>query len=357
MSRWYDGAGFPVLERGTGPVRRLAWATALAIVVVGAALGVGSAVSLVAPADPSDHRQILVHIPAGAATHAIGDLLARRGIVKNGLAFAFAARLAGRQAGLKAGWYRFSPSMTTRAILDRLAAGDVARFQVTIPEGYTVSQVAARLVQAGVGSPESVAVAMDGRDPVRAWLPPDAPVKEPLEGYLFPDTYTFEYGITPAAAVQAMVRRFGQAWTPDMIDRAKAESLSIHQATTLASIIELETRFPEDRPLVSAVFHNRLKRGMPLRSDVTTAYAAGKPASKLTRADFADASPYNTYVTAGLPPGPICDPSLDALRAALEPAAVPYLYFVAEPDGHLLYATTFAQHLENVRKARAMKGK
>lgn len=338
-------------------MRRLAWAAAVAVVLIGAALAVGSAYSLVAPANAADQRTRLVQIPEGASTATIGELLAGEGIVKNGLAFRLAARLSHQDVGLQAGWYELSPSMTTDAILKKLAAGDVAHFRVTIPEGLTVPEIVSRLVAAHVGDEAALERAVSDRGLVAEWLPADAQVKEPLEGYLFPDTYTFPYGVTADEAVAAMVDRFRSVWTDERLARAEALGLTVNAATTLASIIELETKFPEDRPLVSAVFHNRLKRGMALRSDVTTAYAVGKPASQLTREDFQDPSPYNTYVAPGLPPGPICSPSLASLEAALAPADVDYLYFVAQPDGHLLYATTYSQHLRNVAKVRSMGGK
>ncbi|MBE3590320.1 MAG: endolytic transglycosylase MltG [Firmicutes bacterium] len=335
-------------------MRRWAWAGVLAAAALVAVLVSAAALSLVAPADPHAQSEVLVHIPEGASTEEIARILAERRIVKNALAFRLAARFDGLAGRLQAGWYRLSPALTTHEILVRLAAGHVATVRFTVPEGYTVAQVRALLIHEGFGDAAEVERATRAREVVAAWLPAGAEVKEPLEGYLFPDTYTLPYGSGAEAAVRAMTRRFAKVWTPEMEARRRALGLTVHEAVTLASIIELETKFPEDRPLVSAVFHNRLKRGMPLGSDVTVAYAVGKPAAELTRADFADPSPFNTYVHTGLPPGPICNPGIDALRAALEPADVPYLYFVALPDGHLLYARTIAEHQENVRKARSM---
>ncbi|MBX5476066.1 MAG: endolytic transglycosylase MltG [Clostridia bacterium] len=338
-------------------MRRWAWAGVLAAAALLLASTAAAALSLVAPADPESRDAVLVRIPEGASTGGIGRILAERHIVKNALAFRLAARLDGLAGRLQAGWYRLSPSMTTHEILERLARGDVATVRFTVPEGYTVAQVRSLLVREGFGDAKAVAAATTQRSRVAAWLPAGAEVKEPLEGYLFPDTYTVPYGSGADAAVRAMTRRFAEVWAPELAARSRALGMTVHQTVTLASIIELETKYPQDRPLVSAVFHNRLKLGMPLGSDVTVAYAVGKPAKELTRADFANPSPYNTYVHAGLPPGPICNPGLDAIRAALEPANVPYLYFVALPDGHLLYAKTHEEHLKNVRRARSMESR
>lgn len=337
-------------------MRRLAWALLVAVGLVSVAVAIGSAYSLVAPFDPRDTREVLVHVPPGASTAEIAGILTKGGLVKSRLAFLLAARFAGHEKGLQAGWYRLSPSLSTGEILDRLARGEVATFRVTIPEGYTVEQVLARLRREPLADPGDLeAIAHDARL-VAGLVPPEAATPSPLEGYLFPDTYTFEYGVTAEDALAAMVARFKAAWSPELGAEAADEGLTLHEVTTLASIVELETRYPEERPLVAAVFRNRLARGMPLESDVTVAYAVGKPASDLDRADFQSPSPYNTYLAPGLPPGPICNPGLDAIEAALRPADVPYLYFVAEPDGHLLFATTYAQHLENVRRVRRMSG-
>lgn len=344
----------------------------VALVLVGVAVVVGSAYSLFAPLDPEDARSVVVHIPPGASTSDIAGILAEAGLVKSRLAFLVAARLAGRDTGLKAGWYELSPALSTGEILDRLARGEVATFRVTIPEGYTVAQVLARLRGEPLADPEDLEVAAEDAGLVAGLLPSEsaaagaqggggaAPSEgrpaSPLQGYLFPDTYTFDYGVTAKDALAAMVFRFRSVWTPELAAEAARAGLTVHEVTTLASIVELETRFPEERPLVAAVFRNRLARGMPLESDVTVAYAVGKPASELTRGDFQVASPYNTYVNPGLPPGPICNPGLGAILAALRPADVPYLYFVAQPDGHLLFATTYAEHLANVRRVRRASG-
>ena len=164
------------------------------------------------------------------------------------------------------------------------------------------------------------------------------------EGYLFPDTYYFVPGMTPEQILQRMIQRLKVKLGADMRERARARRLTIHELLTLASIIEREAVAPEERQLISAVFWNRLRLGMPLQADPTVQYALGKERRALSRADLRWDHPYNTYVRPGLPPGPIASPGLDAINAALDPAPVGYLYFVKKSDQHHHFSTTFDEH-------------
>jgi UPF0755 protein len=293
----------------------------------------------------------VVTIPRGAGRLAIGRILAGRGLVRSAYAFAVAATLTGRARRLEAGEYALTQGMSLRQIIRHLYLGDVVVVHVTIPPGFDVRQVIDRLVAARLGSRSAFEAACRDWGLVRGLAPVRADVRWPLEGFLYPDTYTFTHAMTPHAIVAAMVSRFRRAWTPEMTAAAAEEKLSVDQAVTLASLVEREARADAERPLVAGVFANRLRLGMPLDSDPTVLYALGRPPSqRLTESDLRVDSPYNTYLHRGLPPGPIDSPGMASLEAALHPAKVPYLYFVARGDGTHAFATTLAQQLANRKR-------
>jgi UPF0755 protein len=227
-----------------------------------------------------------------------------------------------------------------RDALDALTKGKGLVHTVTVPEGWDAREISPLLVRALGVRPDSVSEAL--RDP--ALLERVGAPGPTLEGYLFPDTYTFPDGTTARAAVTAMVREFDREWRPAWDSAARTLGMTRNEVVTLASIIEKETRLPEERSLISAVYHNRLHRGMPLQADPTVQFALGHHVDRVTFKDLTIASPYNTYRHPGLPPGPIGSPGVASLDAALQPAAVPYLYFVAAPDGHHEFRMTFAEH-------------
>jgi UPF0755 protein len=175
-----------------------------------------------------------------------------------------------------------------------------------------------------------------------------------LEGYLFPATYTFAEGTTPRAAVAQMVARFESAWKPEWNERLQALAMSRHDAMTLASIVEEEARRPEERPVIAAVYLNRLRKGMRLQADPTVQYLLPRHTARVLYRDLEIDSPYNTYRRAGLPPGPIGSPGAPSIEATLHPANVPYLFFVAHPDGHHEFRTTFAEHARAIQEVRRL---
>ncbi|MEO7965651.1 MAG: endolytic transglycosylase MltG, partial [Gemmatimonadaceae bacterium] len=177
-----------------------------------------------------------------------------------------------------------------------------------------------------------------------------------LEGYLFPDTYTFPPGAKARDVVNAMVERFEKAWKPEWDAELKSRAITRHAAVTMASIVEKEARVPEERPVISAVYYNRLKAGMLLQADPTVQYALGKHVDRVLFKDLEIDSKYNTYKYPGLPPGPIASPGAPSLLAAVAPAKVPFLYFVADNDGHHEFRRTFAEHSEAIRSIRKRAG-
>ncbi|MBU2519506.1 MAG: endolytic transglycosylase MltG [Proteobacteria bacterium] len=286
----------------------------------------------------------LVDIPKGATLARAGQVLAQAGIVKNPRLFELAGRLTAEDGPILAGEYELSPAMNAARILRFLRSGRVKLHYVLIPEGYTLAQIAARLDEGGIAQ-ESEVLLLANDPAFAAELGVDRPS---LEGYLFPDTYRFPRHLGARAVLSAMVGRADRAWQP-LTPVAKRQGWSRHDATILASIIQREAGLDAEMPLISAVYRNRLKRGMRLQADPTVIYGLGRSFNgNLTRANLEGDTPYNTYTRAGLPPGPICSPGRDALKAALHPANAPYLYFVAKGDGGHQFSTTYAQHQKAV---------
>jgi UPF0755 protein len=247
-----------------------------------------------------------------------------------------------RDRDLKAGTYALDRSASWSAVLDALTRGKGLVHTVTIPEGFALSSIAPLLGRALSVPPDSVMTAASD-SALRHRLDVPTPT---LEGYQFPDTYTFAEGTSPEEAVRMLVARFEQVWKPEWTTRLQALAMSRHDVITLASIIEKEARLAEERPVISAVYHNRLKRGMLLQADPTVQYALGRHVDRVLYKDLEVDSRYNTYKHAGLPPGPIASPGAASIEAALYPASVPYLYFVAAPDGHHEFRETYAEHTE-----------
>jgi UPF0755 protein len=243
---------------------------------------------------------------------------------------------------VKPGTYLLQRDLPWSDALEALTRGTGLVHTVTIPEGWALSEIEPLLVRT-LGAPaESIAAAVRDSSLI-ARLGTPGPT---LEGYLFPDTYFFPDGTTARVAVLEMVRAFEREWQPQWDDAREAAGMSRNEVVTLASIIEKEAKLPAERPVISAVYHNRLRLGMPLQADPTIQYALGHHVERVTFKDLAIASAYNTYRHAGLPPGPIGSPGAASLEAAVDPANVPYLYFVAAPDGHHEFRTTFAAHKE-----------
>jgi UPF0755 protein len=290
-----------------------------------------------------------VEIPQGSGSTAIAKRLAEAGVVENVTAFRLALWVSGAGRRLQAGEYRFDHAMSPRQVADKIARGDVFVHPITFREGLTIRQMAALYESKGLGEARAFIAAASQPDLIREI----DPAAKDLEGYLFPETYALPRHATAEQLVARMVASFTKALTPDIVDAAAARGLTVRQLVTLASIVEKETGNPDERPLVGAVYSNRLRIGMGLQCDPTVIYAlerAGRYNGNLTREDLQFDSPYNTYRYAGLPPGPIASPGRASLRAAAEPAAVPYLYFVSKNDGSHAFAETLEQHNRNVQQ-------
>lgn len=290
-----------------------------------------------------------VEIPPGESTIGIGRRLVAAGVVRDELTFRVAMRWHARGRSLKAGEYRFTDPLSPAAVIDKLVRGEVHLVPVTFPEGLTAEEMAKLFAQTGRGTAEAFVEAASDPSPIAA-IDPEA---DTLEGYLFPDTYHLPRSEGADALVQRMVQRFKRVFDDDLQKRAKATGLTVRQLMSLAALVEKETARGEERPVVAAVYHNRLRVGMPMQADPTVIYAlkrAGRWNGNITRADLQLDSPYNTYRYPGLPPGPIASPGKAAIEAAIDPAEVDYLYFVSRNDGSHAFATTLPEHNRNVQK-------
>ena len=287
-----------------------------------------------------DDAPTRVTIPNGATMAVAADSLERAGVIGSPRMFRLYAKLRGGDRGIKAGTYVLRPDASWESVLDALRSGRGVVNIVTIPEGYTLRQTEA-LFATKLGVPaDSVRAAVRDTALLRQLYVP----RPDLEGYLFPDTYFFPPGTTARAAVETMVRRFEQRWKPEWTARLDSLRLTRHSVLTLASIVEREAKLPQERPIIAAVYWNRLRRGMRLEADPTVQYALPEYQSRLLYRHLNVNSPYNTYRNAGLPPGPIGAPGEASIEATLYPANVPYLYFVAYPDGHHEFRNRLEEH-------------
>jgi len=290
-----------------------------------------------------------IDLRSGTGGRTIGDRLVEAGVVSDRITFRAALWLTGHGRRLKAGEYRFDHPMTPIEVLDKIARGDVYVIALTFPEGLTIPEMARIFEGHGLGPASAFIEAAKDTSAIRA-IDPSA---TDLEGYLFPETYTFPRHTDAAKIVGLMTARFEHVFTPERRESAAARGLSIRQTMTLASLVEKETARGDERPIVAAVYENRLRIGMALQCDPTVIYAlqrAGTYDGNLRRDDLAFDSPYNTYRYRGLPPGPIASPGLAAIEAVLHPADEDFLYFVSRNDGSHAFARRLDEHNRNVRK-------
>ena len=285
-----------------------------------------------------------IEIRRGDTFAAVARELNEKGVVSQPRLLVFWAWLRGVDTKVHRGLYRFEGAISPRSVLDGLVRGRTVFYKVTIPEGFTVRQIGNLLERQGLATPARFAAAVS--DP--AVLSPLG--VDRMEGYLFPTTYHFRALATEEEIVKTMFAEFKDTVTPDMVVRARELGMTRHEMVTLASIIEKEAGPGDEMRLVSAVFHNRLKRGMRLQSDPTVIYGVADFNGNLTREDLRRPGPYNTYKIRGLPPGPIANPGLAAMKAALFPADVEYLYFVSKNDGSHHFSGSLREHNAAVKK-------
>ncbi|RZB32100.1 MAG: UPF0755 protein [Desulfobacteraceae bacterium Eth-SRB1] len=299
----------------------------------------------------SNKTDSIVMIKPGQRFTATLNGLKNAGVIKNPIKFEMLARIKRYDKKIKAGEYLLSSSMPPIKILETLASGKVRLYKMTVPEGYNMRQIASIVARAKFATETNFLSAATDSSFVHE-LGIDA---ETLEGYLFPDTYYFPKNITSKKIITTMVKRFRSIFTPEFNKQAKKLNLTIHQVVTLASIIEKETGASFERPIISSVFHNRLRKRMRLESDPTVIYCIKNFDGNITRKHLSEQTPYNTYQIRGLPPGPIANPGLKAIEAALFPEDTNFLYFVSKRDRTHKFSTNIADHNIAVKKYQLRK--
>lgn len=285
-------------------------------------------------------QPVLVEIPPGTPFTQVSDILDQHHLIGSEWFFIFLGRVQRVDRNIIPGEYELDAGMQPTEILNKLVKGKVYQYAITIPEGYNVAQIADILNQKRLALKEDIFRL--SRDTVFIQsLNVQAPT---LEGYFFPDTYHFSRFIPPETIVRTFVNRFHDVMTPELKARTTAMGMTLQEVLTLASVVEKETGLAAERPLVSGVFHNRLRRGLPLQSDPTVIYALESFDGNIRKTDLSVDSPYNTYKVRGLPPGPIANPGLAAIHAALYPTQTDFVYFVSRNDGSHQFSVTLADH-------------
>ena len=301
-------------------------------------------------------EKVVVHIPDGAPASQIAAILRQEGLIGSERLFKLAVRVFGKASSLKSGQYEFARGNSMASIIERISSGRVMTVKVTIAEGMTAQQIARLFSQRGlVAEDEMIALSDDPPEQLRADFP-FIPEGASLEGYLFPDTYEFASGVGAARVIRAMLKRFEQVAHAALGAAAETggparagqlpNGLSERETLILASIVEREARIERERPIIARVFLNRLELPMPLQSCATVQYALPAPKERLLNEDLQIESAYNTYLVAGLPPGPICNPGLASIQAAIDPEPGDYLYFVASRDGSHVFSRTYRDHVQ-----------
>jgi UPF0755 protein len=299
-------------------------------------------------APESVSREVVVTIPKGASNAQIGQILSQAGVIRSKDAFVWALKIlswARRPASLKAGEQALDPSQDVWRTIATLSKGNFKLYPFAVPEGKTMAEIAKAVEAAGLGRASDFLALC--HDP--AFIASLGIRARTLEGYLFPETYSFPRGTPLKAIVSAMVEQFFRVWNRYGATAA-LKGMSVNDVVTLASIVEKETGRPNERPLIAGVFLNRLEKGMRLQTDPTVIYGLSDFNGNLTRDDLANPHPYNTYVHQGLPPGPIASPGEEAISAVLNPAMGDYLYFVSKNDGSHYFSSTLAEHNRMVNR-------
>lgn len=347
-------------RRRGGALRVLGW-IAVVILLLLAAAAVTAWSMLYKPQVAVDSGvPVQIEIPAGASTARIAEILADKGVVSNALMFRLKTRSAQADGKLRAGVYELGTGMPYDLVIDKLEAGPpIAYVTVTIPEGWVIEQIAARMEeQADIPANEFTELAKNGAPEFAQDHPylEDA-YKDSLEGYLFPKTYRLREGTTAREAIEIMLDQFDTEIAQVDVDRAKKNGVTLPELVIMASIIEREARIADERPLVSSVIYNRLERDMRLEMCATVEYVLPGNRLRLTTKETRTPSPYNTYLHKGLPPGPISNPGLQSLKAAAAPADTDYIFYVLTgKDGSQTYASTMSEFLKAKQKSKEVFG-
>jgi UPF0755 protein len=294
---------------------------------------------------------IEIHIPEGATYREAIEILAKNRLLRDKNLFLIIGKITSVDRRVRAGYYSFWGNMSPYEIFRKLIEGRIIESDVTVVEGDTLLEIGKKLEDKKIMSLDEFMSLSTDRDFLRSL---DIKASS-LEGYLYPETYRIPKGSKPKAVLTLMVNMLRNHYSDILISRMEELNWSENQVLTLASIIEKEAVVDEERPLISAVYHNRLRIGMPLQADPTAIYGIKSYRSKITREDLKNKTHYNTYIIKGLPPGPICSPGIRSINAALFPADVPYLYFVSKRDGTHYFSRNLSEHIEAIKKVSAQR--
>ncbi|WP_196611007.1 endolytic transglycosylase MltG [Pectinatus brassicae] len=296
--------------------------------------------------DNANNKQIVIEIKSGMQTAQIAALLKDKDVIDHDFYFRLLAKIKGLDKQLKVGSYILQKDMSDSAVMELLIKGPTLNtIKVTIPEGYTVEKIADVLSKDNIVDRNEFLRLAKSYTPYEYMKNNDPNVKYKVEGYLFPDTYEFLINSSPKQIMDIMLNEFNKKYDEELRKRAKDKNLSAHELVVLASLVEAEARYENDRPIIAQVFFNRLKINMPLQSDTTIQYAMKERKEELMIKDTKIDSPYNTYMHYGLPPGAVGNPGMASIKAVLYPQNNDYLYFVADSTGHNHYSRTYQEHL------------
>lgn len=289
-----------------------------------------------------------VEIPKGTTFRQVGDILLREKLIRDKTVFLLLGRVSGADRKIRAGYYPIWSNMSPLDIFRAIRKGKIIEYEIQVIEGDSLPEIAEKFSKAGVASIDQVMILSKNPE----FLSSHKIEAPSIEGYVFPDTYMIPKGVSAEEAIGTMIDKMREKYTDKVLARMAQLKISENQMLTLASIIEKEAVADSDRPLISAVYHNRLRKHMPLQADPTAIYGVKSSKERITRKDLLRKTNYNTYVIQGLPPGPIASPGMKSIIAALYPANVPYLYFVSYDDQTHRFSTTIAEHEEAVRLYR-----
>jgi UPF0755 protein len=300
---------------------------------------------------PIGNKNIEIEIPKGATFRQAVEIFSKERLIRDKILFLFIGRISGIDRKIRAGYYSIYGSMSPLDILKMLKKGQIIEYEITVLEGDSLREVAEKLSEKGIINIEDF-MQLSSDEDFLASYEIDAPT---FEGYLFPDTYKIPKGMDPEDAIGMMINKMREKYSGELMVRASKLGLSEREVLTLASIIEKEAATDDERYLISAVYHNRLRKGIPLQADPTAIYRIKSFREKITAKDLQRKTPYNTYIIKGLPPGPIASPSIKSINAALYPADVPYIYFVSNNDGTHQFSVTAEEHRAAVKSYREKK--
>lgn len=294
-------------------------------------------------------KDIEVFIPKGASFSYIASTFKDKGIIKNELIFKIVGRILGIEKRARAGYYLVTNDMNLMEIFKKLLEGKIIEYPLTVIEGDSIFEIAEKISKINPNFKKQFFDLSEDKNFLKS-LNIDSPT---LEGYLYPATYSIPKGMDLKEIITMMVKKFWSIYDEELLEETKKKGWTVNRVVTLASIIEKEAKLEEEKPLISAVYHNRLKLGMPLQADPTAIYGIKRFKEGVKKKDLLNKTPYNTYIIKGLPPGPIASPNLSSIKAALNPAKVPYLYFVAKGDGSHEFSSTYDQHLAAINEIRS----